>query len=108
MRKAAERQIVRETKFHLFDKPKLAVYDETKIIEKYHQTLATRRPEIDLNEFENEKSMKTKQNLTLIYRYLGIKSTPCCIKAAKAKNNVFKMENLFDNCGVASSSILHS
>jgi hypothetical protein len=29
-------------------KPKLAVYDDTRIIEKYHQKPATNRPDIDL------------------------------------------------------------
>jgi hypothetical protein len=81
--------------------PKLAVYDDTRIIEKYHHTLATNRPDIDL------KYQKSNKNLFEII-YLGIKSTPCCIKAANAKNSVFNIENLFDNCDVASSSILHS
>ena len=86
--------------------PKLAVYDETSIMEKYHQTLATNRPEIDLKRplrFGGDSESKF-----CFYLYLGIKSTPCCINAAKAKNKVFKIENLFDNCGVVSSSILHS
>lgn len=30
------------------DLPRLAVYDDTRIIEKYHHTLATSRPDIDL------------------------------------------------------------
>jgi hypothetical protein len=40
--------------------------------------------------------------------HLGMKSTPCCMNAASAKNSVFKIENLFDSCGVVSSSMLHS
>ena len=73
-----------------FALPKLAVYDDTRIMEKYHQTPATKRPDIDLP--TELRCIHSKRIC-----YLGIKSTPCCMKAARAKKSVFKIENLFDN-----------